>query len=207
VASSACSAATWAAEAKQSNDFSGIPGNDLTLDISNSNLVTALCSAPCKSGGLCTTKTSNSGGSAEIAAGKGKLTGTLIESANSNDSPGSVPLVCSNYTSADANTYSFNGPPDRAKVVSITIRSSTFLDLGAQQICANLPYQFTTFSGALAAADVTFGFTGLLPDCSGRGAPPCHDRRHDSEATDPAGGFDIVLVADLPAAAGDPRMN
>ena len=62
-----------------------------------------------------------------------------------------------------------------------------WFDLGAQQICANLPFRFTTFSGALAAADMTFGgFTGLLPDCSGRGAPPCHDRRHDSEATDPA---------------------
>jgi hypothetical protein len=85
--------------------------------------------------------------------------------------------------------------------------------LWGQQICFQAPYEFTIRGGGEAPAstlpDRTTVYSGLLPDCSALLTGPCHDRSADSAPRDPSSptGYDIVLVADIPPAAGDPRMN
>src|SRR5665213_1835329 len=51
-------------------------------------------------------------------------------------------------------------------------------------------------------------YTGLLPNCPVAGGGPCHNRSQDKLVIDSASpvGYDIVLVANIPAATGDPRM-
>lgn len=214
IASSPCSAGTWSVEAKQANDFSGLPGNDLTLDTAHSNLVTSLCGAPCKQNSACgTTDAGNANGSTQVTTGKGKLSGQLVESANP-DNLSSLEAECktvSGYQMADPNSYTILAPPDRSKVATITFTSATMLTLGSQQICFDAPYPFTavTVTGSTVPATnvgtaLNPDYVGLLPDCVKGTTGPCHNRKQDQEF--PAGGgFDIVLVADIPPAAGDPR--
>jgi hypothetical protein len=205
IASAPCSALSWAVVAKQSNDFSGLPGNDLGPLTSDSNLVTSLCSAPCKRNSSCgSTDAGNANGNAQVVTGKGKLTGQLVESANANNVDSFAPLECTGYTSADPNTYSLLAPADRSKVGTITFKSSTMLDLSAQQICFEAPYAFTggTNVGTVQNPD----YVGLLPDCTPSSTGPCHNRAQDTESQ-LGNVYNIVLVADIPAAAGDPRMG
>ena len=81
------------------------------------------------------------------------------------------------------------------------------------QICFQAPYEFTVRGGGLASSstlpDGETVFTGLLPDCTPSGTGPCHNRKQDSVPRDKNSpvGYDIVLIADIPAAPGDPRMN
>jgi hypothetical protein len=81
------------------------------------------------------------------------------------------------------------------------------------QVCFQAPYPFTQRGGGSAPSstlpDGTTVYTGLLPDCPVAGGGPCHDRAHDAVVRDTSSpvGYDIVLVGDIPAAAGDPRMN
>jgi hypothetical protein len=205
VASAPCSASTWDVVAKQSNDFSGLPGNNLTLDTANSNLVTSLCSAPCKRNSTCTsTDAGNANGDAQVVTGKGKLTGQLVESANA-DNFASLKSECQSvagYNMADPNTYNVLAPSDRDKVATITFKSTTLLDLSTQQICFEAPYSFTgaTNIGTVQNPD----FVGVLPDCTQNSTGPCHNRSQDSESQQ-GNVFTVVLVADIPAAVGDPR--
>lgn len=208
VASSPCSAGTWSSVAKQSNDFSGVPGNDLTLDTANSNLVTSLCSAACKRNSTCTsTDAGNANGNANVVTGKGKLTGQLVESANANNFA-SLKSECqtyANYTMADPNTYNVLAPSDRDKVATITFKSTTFVDLSTQQICFEAPYSFTGATNISTDPNAP-DYVGVLPDCTQSSTGPCHNRAQDTE-TQQGNVFNVVLVADIPAAAGDPRMG
>jgi hypothetical protein len=95
--------------------------------------------------------------------------------------------------------------------------------LWTQQICFQAPYTFTPLPGTTLTtstnADGTTVYTGLLPDCphTNKDVPtplsevttPCQNRWADSAPRDPKSptGYDIVLVADIPAAVGDPFMN
>ena len=325
-------AATWSVEAKQANNFSGTPGNDLTLDTNTSNLVTALDGAchlafvtqphnalinqaisgvdfnpmggpvtvqvrdsagnvvagstasiamklspnpggaalagtnpqaadgtdgtasfpdltvnkaangyamgassgtmnggtsnpfnvqdqiaSCPSNGSCKTDvgTTNNGNHASVVATAVSSGGLLLESVNAN---AGAQLVCQGYKSADSNTYESATTFDASKVITTTIASPAIHLSGnanqilkAQQICFGAPYEFTTASGAPAAAgtlpDGTAGFIGLLQACTGSTVGPCHDRKSDTTVPDPNSplGFDIVLVADVPAGLpGDP---
>lgn len=143
--------------------------------------------------------------------------GVLVESVNANNG---AQLTCSGYTSTDPNTYQFDAPAGWGKLVTLTIRPLTKLSgrpgdiLEAQQICFGAPEDFTTASGTLAPPgtlpDGTAGFIGLLPDCGAGITGPCHNRKQDTTISDPLSpyGFDLVLVADIPATfAGDPHMR
>jgi hypothetical protein len=209
VTSSPCSAGSWGIIAKQANDFSGLPGNDLGPLTSDSNLVTSLCGAPCKKNSACSsTDAGNANGNAQVVTGKGKLTGQLVESANANNFDSSLKSQCASvtgYQMVDPNTYSLLAPSDRDKVATIIFNSATALDLSKQQICFEAPYSFT---GAKNIAPVGSppDYVGVLPDCTPSGTGPCHNRAQDTET--PLGNngpYQIVLVADIPAAAGDPR--
>jgi hypothetical protein len=85
--------------------------------------------------------------------------------------------------------------------------------LATQQICFEAPYTFTVRGGGSATPttlpDGSPGFIGLLPSCNDVSSGPCHDRQSDTTVTDHGNrfDFDIVLVANIPAAPGDPRMN
>jgi hypothetical protein len=179
----------------------------------------------------CSVTASNNQGSSQITAtGPGGTSGTLTDSVNV---PGEPPLSCGNV-SADPNTYDFfttNAGLD--KVVTITITQpqgnlplfdpddtdfagdgdGDFDDvLVAQRICFQAPYDFGVDGGGLAPGTVVGGatvFTGLLPSCNDPNTGPCDDRAADSTPGDPNSRtrFDIILVAEIPAAPGDPRMN
>lgn len=207
VTSTACSNSTWRVEAKQANNFSGPPGNDLTLNTAKSNLNTAVCAAPCPSNATCNTDAGNANGDAQVAASASSNAGELFESANASNL---TPLTCENpdgsdYVSADPNVYGVLAPEDRAKVVTITITNPVVtIALKDQQVCFEAPYQFTTVTGAQANI-------GLLPTCGpdNDAAPPtsgpCLDRDDDSE--NPSTGT-VVLVVNIPSGLpGDPHMN
>ena len=196
--------------------FNGPPGNDLTLDSANSNLLTTFCAAPCNKNASCNTDASNSKGSAQVSASKGKSTGQLLESAKAGTF---APLKCAGYASADPNVYDFLSPGDRSKVVTLAINdvpvngSSPQAILNAQQICFQAPYPFTTASGVPATEstlpDGSMIFAGLLQTCASGTVGPCHDRTLDKAVTDPANSdVDITLIADIPSGLpGDPRMG
>ncbi len=167
--------------------------------------------------------TKQNGNSADVAATP-NATGLLLESVNASNGN---QLKCTGYTSADPNTYQFestdlNGNPISgwSKVVTLTIRPLKKISGNAnqilknQQICFGAPEDFTTASGTLAPAgmlpDGTAGYIGLLPNCGGGVTGPCHNRKSDTTSTDTLSpnGFDLVLVADIPATfAGDPHMG
>ena len=204
--SATCSTSRWSAVAKQSNDFSGLPGNDLTLDAAKSNLNTAVCAAPCKKNSTCNTDGSNSNGDANIAAIKSNNTGQLLESVN----PSNVAaLTCENpdgsdYVSADENTYGVFATVDRQKVVKITITNPAIsIPLSQQQVCFDAPYRFGTAAGAPLLPDGNGGYIGLLQTCTKKSVGPCHDRALDSLA-----GSNVTLVVNIPSGLPqDPHMS
>lgn len=172
----------------------------------------ASCSGP---GNSCHTDQAGSGGDASLAATVVSGSGLLLESANANNG---AQLTCSGSTSIDPNTYTFltTGDLVASKVATITmlgvtINGSVTKFLHAQQVCFGATVDFVTASGALAPSGVlpdgSSGYIGLLPDCTGSTAGPCHDQNSDS-ATLVGSTYTVRLVADIPAAyAGDPWMH
>jgi hypothetical protein len=171
----------------------------------------------CPANGSCSATDGTSNGNKAQVNATTSTAGLLLESVNANNS---AQLKCTGYTSADPNTYQFDTPSGWSKVVTLTIRPLKKLSgnanqiLKAQQICFGAPEDFITASGTLAPAgtlpDGTSGFIGLLPNCTGSSTGPCHARNQDTTITDQLSpnGFDLVLVADIPAAfAGDPHMG
>jgi hypothetical protein len=217
VASSPCTASAWSVEAKQSNDFSGLPGNDLTLDTANSNLVTTLCGAPCPKNASCSTDTSTSNGNdAKVVAPKSTLTGSLFESADNStsnldncDGQGGPNPPGSTFRTEDPNTYHVFATVDRSKVVTITINKAT-IALADQQVCFQAPYKtlsdgtpIGTATGAPPVVDPITGlFTWWLQDCSKTSVGPCHNRSQDA----PTASGGVTLVVDIPSGLpGDPN--
>ena len=221
-----CTPGTWSVQAKQSNDFSGPPGNDLNLDTGNSVLTTNLCGAPFTNGAA-TGNTQLSGGKAQVTATAANAPSgaQLFESGNLATVS---PVDCSAaargaYTTADPNTYGVITTVNASKVVTITISSPTIPLVGNanqilknQQICFDAPYEFATAPGgptALAPSDGAGGFIGLLQTCTGSTVGPCHNRSASSGdyvITDPVTGkvTGVVLVADIPSGlTGDPHMG
>jgi hypothetical protein len=216
--STKCATKKWAVVAKQSNNFSGPPGNNLTLDAAHSNLNTSACSAPCKMNATCSTDGSNSNGNAQVTALKSDNTGQLLESVNASDL---APITCENpdgsdYQSADQNTYGVLTTVDRKKVVKITITNpAVSIPLKQQQVCFDAPYKFRTARGAPLLPDGNGGYVGLLGPCgadsdstvhatrTSTSVGPCHDRDDDKMV-----GSTIVLVVNIPSGlAQDPHMS
>jgi hypothetical protein len=217
LASSTCSTHEWTVQAKQANNFSGPPGNNLTLDTANSNLNTAVCGVPCKKGATCSTDAGNSNGDAQVTALKADNAGELLESVNASDL---APLTCqnpdgSNYQSADRNTYGVFATVHRKKVVKITIANpAVSIPLKQQQVCFDAPYKFRTARGAPLLPDGKGGYAGLLPPCGAdsdsvvrpagtTSVGPCHDRDDDKMI-----GSTVVLVVNIPSGLPqDPHMS
>lgn len=190
----------------------------LTGAISNSFNVTdqVVTCSPSNPTSCAVTDGTQNGNHAQVNATP-TTTGLLLESVNADNA---AQLTCPGFTSSDPNTYQFATPSGWGKVVTLTIRPLKKLSgnanqiLKAQQICFGAPEDFTTASGTLAPAgtlpDGTAGFIGLLPDCTSSATSPCHDRKKDTTISDSLSpnGFDLVLVASIPAAfAGDPHMR
>jgi hypothetical protein len=202
------------------------PGTGYTLGASSTGGISPVTSAPFDAqnagtqcaGSTCTVTASNTQGGTQVTAtGPGGTSGELTDSFNV---PGEPPVTCGSYVSADPNTYDIlTTNPNLSKVVTITITDPQGVlppanrVLGTQQICLQAPYDFIVNGGGMAVQstlpDGTTVYTGLLPGCADPNSGPCHNRPQDSTPADPSSptGYDIVLVADLPAAPGDPRMN
>lgn len=163
--------------------------------------------------GSCSLTVTGTAGHAQVNASSTGGSGTLVESANS---PGQSTLSCAGYTTSDPDTYEFfTTSAAFSKVVVLTITNPTGVPantahnvLPAQQICFQAPYPFTANAGTQASFDGT-AYTGLLPDCTTGFAGPCHARGSDAIVRDSNSpvGYDIVLVANVPANGLDPRMN
>lgn len=216
--SSTCATHAWSVEAKQANNFSGPPGNNLTLDTAHSNLNTAVCSVPCTMNANCNANGSNSNGNAQVTALKSDNAGQLLESVNASDL---APITCQNpdgsdYQSADQNTYGVLTTVDRKKVVKITITNpAVSIPLKQQQVCFDAPYKFRTARGAPLLPDGNGGYVGLLGPCGAdsdstvhatgtrTSVGPCHDRDDDKMV-----GSTIVLVVNIPSGLPqDPHMS
>lgn len=196
----------------------------------SSSFSEAAQATPCD--GSCSLQQAGSGGFANVGA-SGGTTGTLVTSVNA---PGEPPLTCAGYTSIDPDTYEFSTTSSSfSKTVKLTllnpigvpVADPTDTDgftipggdgdndyddvLWNAQICFQATYQFTTNAGTPAPSSTVNGatvYTGLLPTCTESVTGPCHARDEDKVVPDEnAVGYDIVLVAQIPAAAGDPRMN
>jgi predicted component of type VI protein secretion system len=218
LSSSTCSTHEWTVIAKQANNFSGPPGNNLTLDTANSNLNTAVCGVPCKEGATCITDAGNSNGDAQVTALKADNAGELLESVNPSDL---TPLTCQNpdgsdYQSADRNTYGVFATVHRKKVVKMTIANpAVSIPLKQQQVCFDAPYKFRTARNSPLLPDGKGGYVGLLPPCGAdsdsvvrpagtkTSVGPCHDRDDDKMM-----GSTVVLVVNIPSGLPqDPHMS
>jgi hypothetical protein len=205
----------WNVEVKQSNDFSGPPGNDMGPQL-NSSPFTSLCSAPCKKNSTCTAALSNSLGAFNVAASSGKSTDTLQAAANASSQD---TLTCqlngATYASDDPNAYQFlTNNDDRTKTVTLTFTAPTgpgARSLADEEICFDAPFQFTaklstnpTVTGAAGpSSDVPGWFMGILPDCTKGFSGPCHNRSADTLV-----GSTMTLVATIPSGLpGDPHMG
>lgn len=201
-----------------------LPGSGYELQASSGSLTPATSSsfdisgntADCEVDMSCQVTDSTPVGSVNIVAAAGAGTGVLVESTEAPLTDGE----CSGYNSLDQNGYVYESTVARTTVVTITIVPQTAIKsppvkvLASQQICFGATQEFIDNQGQSAPSallpDGASGFVGLLPDCTETPAGPCHDRASDKTVPDSNSptGFDIVLVADVPAGfADDPHMS
>jgi hypothetical protein len=199
---------TWSVVAKQANDFNGQPGNDLTLDPSQSSLTT---NVSCGGAQVTVTCVENVTCNASIANGTTTFEVTAFE--NDRTDAGLLtltngvgfPIDCAGYKELTGSATVIDGP-DRAKTVTSTIDKSVMNaqpNNGASflQMCFGAPYRFATRPGSTLAEVDTNGdgspdfFYGLLPDC---GSAPCVSSRNKDKAGDG------VIVTQAPGGTQDP---
>jgi len=79
-APASCQTATysWTAETKQSNDFSGLPGNDLTLDMGASSVTTRVLGNQCATGVAFATEPQDAGTGQHITGAADQPSGPPI---------------------------------------------------------------------------------------------------------------------------------
>jgi hypothetical protein len=182
---SAPTASVWSnVIVKQSNDFNGSPGNNLTLDPPTSSLTTTTTGActVCPEDTSCTAKLGGPAGSSSVVTSDpsapqpdaGLLT---IQTA--------VALDCAGYVERSPDTFVTDAPPNRPKNGLLTFASNTrpIKVKDPLEVCYASPLQFTPKPNTLltqAIIDGQLNFIGRLPDCIGFSPPPCVTGRNDT---------------------------
>jgi hypothetical protein len=168
----------------------------------------------CSQGVQCDSSAGNSFSTSDVTtnpAGNGTAdSGFLFQSINPNGNK--FPLVCQGYDSLDPNTFEVGmstNVNNRTKTWTETIFDVAPTQSGAANVKANVEIcfgdsqQFTNKKNKPAAAgtlpDGSAGFVDLLPNCPSKGGP-CIDRNADSSQPNKNGlGFDLTVVAQIPA--------
>jgi hypothetical protein len=177
----------WVVVAKQANDFSGLPGNDLTLDTAASSLSTTTIGAcaPCPEDQSCSTDLGGPNGSHSTASAKpdaaltdaGVLTISVV-----------APMDCAAYAERSQDTFQVDAPPNRPKFGSLTYAASTrpITTKDPLEVCYGSPTMFAPKpKTALTTAffDGVLYYVGRLPNCTGSVPPPCVTARDDASRT------------------------
>lgn len=167
----------WGFDAKQANDFSGLPGNALTLDGTMSSVTTTTFGActPCPEKTSCTANLGFPAGSQTSVTSDPNATqpdaGRLTISVTG-------ALDCADYTERSQNTFNMDAPQNRPKRAVLTFASSTrrVTSKDPLEVCYAAPTQFapkpkTTLTTVLI--DGVLNYVGRLPNCLGFSVPPC----------------------------------
>lgn len=188
----------WDVVAKQANDFSGLPGNSLTLDAGASSLSATTIGActPCPEGQQCSASLGGAAGSHSTVTSDPNPTqpdvGLLtISQTNAHD--------CVGYAERSSDAFVMDAPQNRPKRAVLTFSSATRRVTAKDplEVCYASPWQFvpkakTTLSEVMI--DGVLHYVGRLPDCRGFSTPPCVTDRDDALRS---------IEFDMPP--GDPR--
>ena len=205
----------------------GLPGIGYTLSATSGTLGSAASNSfdiqdaatSCPAGVNCNVHDGSTHNFANIVANASTGSGLLVESVFPTTGE---KTICGNYTPSDPNMYESAytpdpGAADRGETITTTfgpiaIKGSVQQYMKAQQICFGDAQPFVTAAGVLTATKVTLpdgklGYVGLLQTCSGSTIGPCHNRQADAAVADPAGGYDITLVANVPVGWADDPLH
>jgi hypothetical protein len=198
----------WSVIAKQSNDFSGLPGNDFGPLTPDSSLTTSVTGCGvrvvCLENANCTATLSNDNATFDVTAQSGPQLdgGVLIVNRN-------VGLDCAGYTELSKGDFAVDFLPNpgvlgREKVATLTIDKKTMNELPSNgaallNMCFGAPFTFSVKPGTPPLQQPEPGlFVGLLPDC-GAFPPPCVSKRNKTRAGQG------VIEARAPGGDKDPR--
>lgn len=213
----------WTAEAKQSNDYNGPPGNQLNLDAGSSQLgiilsSEATCTSAKKSNSCSTTlgdggASGSTGGSVTITTSATGTSGGIFYQSidygphlDANTECSGIDSIHDEYVSGAA----LNGTSARSFTVTIT---TTDYPKYVAELCLTTSKPFTakvlhtgsapTLAPAVQVTqpDGTLGYAGLLPDCTGGTAPTVNCKTLPgvvSRSTSPDGTVHTI-VASFPA--------
>ena len=182
---SAPTASVWSnVIVKQSNDFNGSPGNNLTLDPATSSLTTTTT-------GACTVCVEDTSCSANLGGAAGSS--SVVTSNPSAPQPDAglltiqtaVALDCAGYSERSPDTFVTDAPQNRPKSGLLTFASNTrpIKVKDPLEVCYGSPLQFTPKTGTLlttAIIDGQLNYIGRLPDCIGLSPPPCVTSRDNT---------------------------
>ena len=177
----------WGMEVKQSNDFSGLPGNDFQLDTTNSNLSGNIPSTPTCS--LAFTSDGQPSGTAlkpaVITSGFGSSGGPVKVGVL--DASGQLITNSAATSSTAAVTVAIGSNPDSGKLSgTTTVQASggvaSFPDLSIDHSGIGYTLTATTTSPGIAASGPSAVFTifGSLQHCT---TTPCSSKSSDTTAT------------------------
>ena len=173
----------WDVVAKQANDFSGMPGNNLTIDAGASSLSTATIGActPCPEGQACSASLDGLAGSHSTVTSDPDATkpddGRLTMSH-------SVALDCADYAERTSDAFLMDAPQNRAKRAVLTFSSTTrpVTPRDPLEVCYAAPWPFVPKAKTPLTEvmiDGQLNYVGRLPDCLGFSTPPCVTDRND----------------------------
>ena len=196
-------ASTWSVNAKQSNQYNGDPGNDLQLNASGSDLVTALTGVckPCPPSG-CTEESTSGSNKLTVRGGAGSTEDNLILAFGT-----TLQIDCSSlgHQSVMSDTALFD-IGERTKTASLVVpkKSVPGGDVANLDLCFGSP---VPFEGAQLTTQYDWDgngtldtvHVGLLPDCADAADTTCVYNR------DRVARNDGIIEARLPA--GDPGMR
>ena len=167
----------WTVVAKQANDFSGLPGNSLTLDNAASSLSTTTIGActPCPEDEVCSASLGGATGSHSTVTSDPDATkvdvGLLTMSQTGAHD-------CAGYVERSTDTFLMDAPQNRAKRAVLTLSGATRPVTGRDplEVCYASPWMFqpkarTTLS--VVIIDGVVHYVGRLGDCRGPSARPC----------------------------------
>jgi hypothetical protein len=174
----------WTVVAKQANDFSGSPGNSLTLDPGASSLSATTI-------GACTPCPEDQGCSASLDGPTGSQSTVTSDPDATKVDVGLLTMSqtdahdCAGYAERSSDAFLMDAPQNRAKRAVLTFSSATRPVTGRDplEVCYASPWSFAPKAKTALSTVVIEGvlhYVGRLPDCVGRTAPPCVTNRDNA---------------------------
>ena len=168
---------------KQANDFSGSPGNDLTLDPTQSAITTTTTGAcaPCPEDEACATELGATGSGLSLLS---PPNASQVDNGLLTISLPSAVLDCSGYVERGAATFRFDAPQNRGKVGTLAFTSGRAVtSKDPLEVCFGSPVAFAVKPKTVRTTAFLDGqalYVGRLPNCLGVTPPPCVTGRDDT---------------------------